>query len=93
MIVTVEGDNEGNVKVGRRRTAWRDDLNRWTIGGLPEVHSYALMHYDDRCHGSFGAMTKKKIQIIITNPASARGVGDMAVGVVPSISSLISRRS
>ena len=34
MAVT-EGEIEGTCLPGRRRTAWIDDVRRWTEGGLP----------------------------------------------------------
>ena len=34
IMAVTEGEIEGKCLAGRRRTAWTDDVRRWTEGGL-----------------------------------------------------------
>ena len=42
MAVTEGGGIEGKCLPGRRRTAWIDDVRRWTEGGLPVARRIVL---------------------------------------------------
>ena len=41
-MVMTEGEIEGKCLPGRRRTAWIDDVRRWTEGGLPAAGRIAF---------------------------------------------------
>ena len=49
MTVT-EGEIEGKCLPGRRRTAWIDDVRRWTEGGLPVTRRIALDRVGQKNH-------------------------------------------
>ena len=42
VMAVTEGEIEGKCLPGRRRTAWIDNVRRWTEGGLPAARRIAL---------------------------------------------------
>ena len=42
VMAVTEGEIEGKCLPGRRRTAWIDNVGRWTEGGLPAARRIAL---------------------------------------------------
>ena len=40
VMAVTEGGIQGKCLHGRRRTAWIDDVRRWTVGGLPAAPGY-----------------------------------------------------
>ena len=41
VMMTIEGEAEGKTKQGRRRTAWIDNIEKWTDGGVKEAEERA----------------------------------------------------
>ena len=41
VLMTIEGESQGKTKQGRRRTAWVDNIEKWTDGGLEAARDRA----------------------------------------------------